>query len=152
MKILIISDSHGNVPALRKIIAKELPCDYIIHCGDGVMDVRECDTGDAVEILVSGNMDLGRTQEYERIIVTSIGDFKMYITHGDIQRAHQDVVELHEEGRRNGCNAVIFGHTHRQYIGEGNPILFNPGPAQNGMYGLLIIGMNIEFIHKRLEG
>lgn len=147
MKILILSDSHGNVPVLKKIFTKEMPCDFIIHCGDGVDDIQHCDTQNAAVLLVSGNMDLGKTSNYARSIITSVGNYKLLITHGDIQRAHQDYIELHEEGRRNTCSAVIFGHTHRPYIGSGNPVLFNPGSALNGLYGLAIIDDRIEFLH-----
>ncbi len=151
MKILILSDSHGNMPVLKKILAKEMPCDYIIHCGDGVDDVRHCDTRNAATLLVAGNMDIGKTNGYARRIITSVGGFKLFITHGDIQRAHQDYVELCEEGRQNMCVAVIFGHTHRPFIGLENPMLFNPGAALNGLYGLAIIDDAIEFMHCNID-
>ncbi len=147
MKVLILSDSHGNVPLLKKILGRELPCDYIIHCGDGVDDIRHCDTKDAATLLISGNMDLGKPADHARSIITTLGGFKVLITHGDVHRAHQDYIELHEDGLRNKCAAVIFGHTHRPYIGAGNPVLFNPGPALNGLYGLAFINERIEFLH-----
>ncbi len=151
MKILILSDSHGNVPVLKKIVTKEMPCDFIIHCGDGVDDIRQCDTQNAECLLVSGNMDLGKPNGYARSIITSISGFTLLVTHGDIHRVHQDYIELHEYGRLNKCAAVIFGHTHRPYIGLENPVLFNPGPALNGLYGLAIIDDRLEFLHCNMK-
>lgn len=151
MKVLIVSDSHGNIPVLKKILEKELPCDFIIHCGDGVEDLQHFDTGDAERLMITGNMDLSNAKGYARSIITSIGGCKVFIAHGDIQRAHQDYVELYSEGQSNRCDAVIFGHTHRPYIGRGTPVLFNPGPALNGLYGIAIIDKGIEFIHRNIN-
>ncbi|MBR4175571.1 MAG: metallophosphoesterase family protein, partial [Lachnospiraceae bacterium] len=34
MKILIISDSHGNFSAIRKVLSMEKDAQMLIHCGD----------------------------------------------------------------------------------------------------------------------
>ncbi|WP_026496557.1 metallophosphoesterase family protein [Butyrivibrio sp. WCD3002] len=33
-KILVISDSHGYSNLARKVIEKEYPFDFLVHCGD----------------------------------------------------------------------------------------------------------------------
>ena len=40
MKILVVSDSHGNFNVLHAIYKKENP-DYMIFCGDGTNDIRD---------------------------------------------------------------------------------------------------------------
>lgn len=151
MKILVLSDSHGNIHKLNKILQKELPCDYIIHCGDGVRDLQKCQITNSKLLLVSGNIDRDCLSEYERIIITTIDKYKFYITHGDLQRAHHDYFELYEEGKRNLCNIVVFGHTHKKYISTEEPILFNPGPAQSGLYGIIIINTSLHCYHQYVE-
>ena len=36
-KVLIVSDNHGQIDTLKKIIAMEKPVDLVIHCGDSEM-------------------------------------------------------------------------------------------------------------------
>ena len=40
MKILIFSDSHGDVDIMRDIVEKEKP-DMIIHLGDSIKDAEK---------------------------------------------------------------------------------------------------------------
>jgi len=39
MKILVVSDSHGNTVMLQRIIDREWPFDRLVHCGDGAADL-----------------------------------------------------------------------------------------------------------------
>ncbi|MCX7678381.1 MAG: YfcE family phosphodiesterase [Spirochaetes bacterium] len=151
MKVLVISDSHGNINALRRIFQKELPCDVIIHCGDGINDLQKFEINATKLFVVAGNMDGTYISQYERRVVTDIGKFRFYIAHGDLQRAHDDYAELYEEGQRNSCDIVVFGHTHKKYIGNGKPILFNPGPALNGLYGVILIGETLNCAHRHVD-
>ena len=36
-KVLIVSDNHGRIDTLKKIIDMEKPVDLVIHCGDSEM-------------------------------------------------------------------------------------------------------------------
>jgi len=57
-------------------------------------------------------------------------------------------------GRERGADIVVFGHTHRPFLSDADrPILFNPGPALNGQYGIITIDENaMNFAHKRVGG
>ncbi|MBP7583158.1 MAG: YfcE family phosphodiesterase [Spirochaetes bacterium] len=152
MKILVVSDSHGNIVALNGILKKEAPFDWLVHCGDGVNDLLHAAIRPAMgTIAVSGNVDLARGATHERIVVERMGGRDFLVTHGDIQRAHEDYLGLADEGKRRGCSVVLFGHTHRQYLGGGKPLLFNPGPALNGLYGIILMNGGMELLHRRLE-
>ena len=35
------------------------------------------------------------------------------------------------------ADIVLFGHTHVKYCRGEKPVLFNPGPANNGCYGVI---------------
>jgi len=152
MKIVVIADSHGNVVLLNKILAAETPFDYLVHCGDGVIDLDNAAVRPlAGTIAVSGNMDLGRNLPHRRLLAEDIGGLRFLVAHGDAQGAHHDYFGLREEARIHRCEAVLFGHTHRQYLEMGEPILFNPGPALNGMYGLVIVNGGMEFLHRHIR-
>ncbi|MDO5136238.1 MAG: metallophosphoesterase family protein, partial [Eubacteriales bacterium] len=34
MKVLVVSDTHGRDRGLERVVEKEAPFDYLIHCGD----------------------------------------------------------------------------------------------------------------------
>lgn len=60
MKILVVSDTHGNVKRLEKIYEKhEDEIDMLIHLGDGCDDVLELDVDNSIVevVVVRGNND-----------------------------------------------------------------------------------------------
>lgn len=153
MKLLIVSDSHGNVSRIQKIVDQEDPFDCLIHCGDGIRDLFHVDVpGGARIVRVSGNIDLSVVYDMDRIVTQEIGGMRFMITHGDLYDAHNGYGMLLSEGRKMGCDIVLFGHTHTQYHSGGRPILFNPGAAANGFYGVINIaeGKDAEFLHRRI--
>lgn len=36
MRILVVSDTHGDFRTLRKVVDAHQEADIIVHCGDGV--------------------------------------------------------------------------------------------------------------------
>ena len=151
-KILVVADSHGNSPKLRVIVEREKPFDCMVHCGDGVNDlIHAALPPEAVTYAVTGNIDLGRGVYGERRIVTTIAGRRFLITHGDLYGAHNGLHLLEEEGVKQGADIVLFGHTHVKYCRGEKPVLFNPGPANNGCYGVIRIGETVDFSHGLVE-
>jgi uncharacterized protein len=151
-KILVVSDSHGNHPKLRSIIAREYPFDCLVHCGDGVNDLFHVETPEGVTVVrVCGNMDMTRCFDIERIAFFGAGPVRFMVAHGDQFGVHNDYGPIEREGRIRKVDAVLFGHTHAAYLVNGKPALFNPGAANSGMYGLVFIEDSLRFIHERLE-
>ncbi|MCP4715062.1 MAG: YfcE family phosphodiesterase [Deltaproteobacteria bacterium] len=139
-KILIISDSHGNTSRLTHILKTELPVDIIIHCGDGANDLDELNLPHTITLIrVNGNMDRCQPNSFPRIARETINTKKTIITHGDHFRVNEDCSLLLQQGQREGADLILFGHTHVAFHQPGPPILFNPGPANNGMYGIVTI-------------
>jgi uncharacterized protein len=152
MKILVVSDSHGNSVALARIMEREMPFEILVHCGDGVRDLARLRIPPSVRVVgVTGNMDRAGVTDRESLETFEIPGFKFLVTHGDRQRAHEDYMGLVDEARTRDADIVLFGHTHRQFLREGRPSLFNPGAAQQGFYGTVLVGDGIEFFHKRWE-
>ena len=130
MKLLILSDSHGEWRTLQQITERERP-DVVLHLGDYIGDAQKlsmvCDL--PVEA-VPGNCDglfpkgeVSRTLVYEGV--------RFFLTHGHVYRAKSGTEILAEAGERMGVDVVLFGHTHQattQHL-PGGLWLVNPGTA-----------------------
>lgn len=81
MKILIVSDTHGQEKNLEEVLKKEEPIDALIHLGDleGGEDFISTHVKCPV-YLVSGNNDFFCSLPREREI--TLGKYKVLITHG----------------------------------------------------------------------
>ncbi len=151
-KLVVVSDSHGNHVKLSRIIDREYPFDCLVHCGDGVNDLFHVEIPEHVTVVrVCGNIDMARCLDVDRIAFFEAGTARMMVTHGDQFGVHNGFGPIEREGKSRKADAVIFGHTHAAYHRDGKPALFNPGPANNGMYGLVFIEGSLRFSHDRLE-
>ena len=140
IKILVVSDSHGNIPRLRAIIEKESPFQYLIHCGDGVADLFHVPVpDDIIMVKVAGNIDRARGIDIERISMLDVGRIRIMAAHGDQFHVHTGFSLIEKEGRSRKADIVLFGHTHAAFRGEGKPMLMNPGPAEKGRYGIILL-------------
>ena len=136
MKILIVSDTHGRMENLERVIEMTKPIDALIHLGDveGQEDyIRRLVP--CAAYMVSGNNDffsmLPRELEFE------LGKYKVLITHGHYYYVNTGIEDIKKEAEGRGCDIVMFGHTHRPLIDYGkNVIALNPGslsyPRQEG--------------------
>ena len=59
MRILVVSDSHGDYNSLKKAIASQPTAEVIVHCGDGAKEVESLTTDfpEKKIIAVRGNCD-----------------------------------------------------------------------------------------------
>jgi putative phosphoesterase len=137
-KILVVSDSHGDCARLQKIIDREQPFDCLIHCGDGVGDLARVVVPKTATVLsVAGNMD--RCSGRERLIEATQGGLQFLICHGDRFAVHYDYDRLLDEGLRRGADIICCGHTHVPCLHNQGALLFNPGPADRGLYGIITL-------------
>jgi len=154
-KILVLSDSHGYFSRIDDIIAKESPCDYIVHCGDGIADMANVSMPRAVPVIrVAGNVDLYRDHSAERIEFIEIEDNRIMIVHGDLFNVQNGFSSLRDEASRRGAGIVLFGHTHVPFYERGQTVLFNPGTVSRGSYGIVMLSQKRSsnmFIHKNLN-
>lgn len=114
MKLLILSDSHSSLRAMRACIAHFLP-DAVVHLGDYYGDgetIAEENPGIPF-YRVPGNCDSARCLPWiPSILVERIGGALLYMTHG-----HRHGVKLGDsrllcDARAAGADAVLYGHTH----------------------------------------
>lgn len=142
--VVIISDSHGNMPKITALYGIFKECDYIIHLGDTSGDGARIkkEFGNKT-ILVNGNCDPVKLGENE--VVLNIEGVKIFATHGHLYSAKTSLNALYMRGKQENCQVVLYGHTHRAREDEIDGVtLINPGNlsrySQNSYCYLVING------------
>lgn len=148
MRILIISDSHGETKRFDKAIAALEP-DMIIHLGDIERDVEYLsDVYPEIPLhAVAGNNDPWVRREAEKVI--EIENIKIFMTHGHLYGVWDNGFRIAKRAEELGCSVALFGHSHvpcnELY---GNVRAFNPGSISRPRVGEYSVGiMEIENGH-----
>ena len=147
MKILIISDTHGNEENFDMIIENEKDIDMLFHLGDlqgadgyiSLMSKCPC-------FMVAGNNDFHTKLKKELFV--DIPGHRVMLTHGHYYYVNYGYENLVTGAKANGADMVIFGHTHKPYEAIINDVLvINPGslsyPRQEGRVPTYMI-MNVD--------
>lgn len=143
-KLIVVSDTHGNVKgveSLRSLIAEN---DYIVHLGDGAGDMRGTmrDYPDKVW-LCGGNCDFFSSYPSEGIM--EVESVRIFYCHGHKYRVKSGLDVLAAEAKKRGCDIALYGHTHTPLITEiGGVTLINPGAlrgevGKGGSYCYLVV-------------
>lgn len=127
MRLLLVSDSHGNHANLFKAHALAGPVDAVIHLGDGEPDADLLAAAENTTIIrVAGNCDIGSTAPRE--LICSFEGVRLLICHGDQYGVKSGLRHLMRRAAAEGVDAALFGHTHQALIEQQNNIwLINPG-------------------------
>lgn len=129
-KIVVLSDTHGNISAIEKILPIMKESDYVFHLGDYSKDIElyRRELGDKL-YSVKGNCD-GSGPE----TVLDIEGLKIILVHGDFYGVKNGVENLYFHAKSIGANVVFYGHTHCALIEEySNVTMINPG-CMKGFY------------------
>lgn len=129
MKILIVSDSHGETGAIRQAIAAEKP-ERVFFLGDVVRDIRRVEAGNPGLLVdaVVGNCDSYGGEEGPEELERTVGGVKFYLTHGHRYRVKLGTGLLYRAGREAGAEVICYGHTHRAESRQREGIwVVNPG-------------------------
>ena len=131
-KIVVLSDTHGNVAAIRKIENVIRESDIVIHLGDGYNDLNYLYPEIKEKLYrVHGNCDYG----FDKEIVIETEGVKIFATHGDAYGVKRGTAKLAEAAKENGCRVALYGHTHCAEIAERDGItVINPGTLER--YGV----------------
>ena len=145
---IVFSDIHGNRAAFDKLLPLINENDGAIFAGDGA------NTFERFEIEkefygVSGNNDYC---DLPWTCVIQIEKRRVLLTHGHLFGARGGHRRLIEEAKKENCDTVIFGHTHRAEICEEEGVtIINPGtcmkycPSKTFVY-LVINGKKITAV------
>ncbi|MCX5773653.1 MAG: YfcE family phosphodiesterase [Fusobacteria bacterium] len=147
MKILIISDSHGNWKKIEQVERKEHP-DRVFFLGDGADDTHILKTK-CVGVL--GNCDFSSKLFNDQEVVEVSGK-KILLAHGHFYDVKKCVGEIVAFAKRNEIDIVCHGHSHIQNLATVNGVtVFNPGSLWENEYGVLEIKHGeFNFILKRV--
>jgi hypothetical protein len=129
MKILVVSDTHGETDRLFDVLKSvKGHISAVIHAGDY--------EGDAAEIVkkypdlpvyaVCGNCDYGKIMPPVKLI--ELGSKRIFITHGHRYDVNYSLMKLAYTAMQNEADIAVFGHTHIPLVEkyEGLTIV-NPG-------------------------
>ena len=166
--VLLLSDTHGAVDAVRWILsAFSEECQACLFTGDGAQDiitvVREAASGritiPPVIIMAQGNCDSqlyppifpdGANQKPFGLPVYQqkmIAGQQILLAHGHLHHVEIDGRKLSMTAENLGCTIAVYGHTHIQSIeGFGGVTAINPGsplrPRGKSYGGFAILSIN----------
>lgn len=148
MKLLILSDSHGDFYTLKKAVsAYGKNADVIIHCGDATRNEPEWlqyNCANSSIVCVKGNCDMGSM--LREIEFMNLNGVKIMITHGHLFNVKYGLLNLYYKAKENNCDIAFFGHTHNPtYQILDDVSLINPG-ACSGYEGSCAV---VEIDEKR---
>lgn len=124
VKVLIMSDTHGNRQIIEKVKAYYPNAAAFVHCGDSelLFDADELQNFERVK----GNCDTDKRFLDE--IVFTVGETRFYVTHGHLFNVKSSILPLSYRAQEVGADIVCFGHSH--LLGAelvGNTLFVNPG-------------------------
>jgi len=137
MRIGVISDTHGLVRG--EAVAALQGSDLILHAGDvGSSDVLEALAAIAPVLAVRGNVDRDDwADELPETRIVAVAGRQFHLRH--------DVAGLDIDPAAEGCDAVIFGHSHKPLIENRSGVLYlNPGSAGPRRFRLPVCLARIE--------
>ena len=126
MRILVVSDTHGDRAAMDRLLDKEHDFDRIFHLGDNYRDAGYLagSTAKPVEC-VPGNCDFERAAG---TILVTVGGKRFFLTHGHNYGVGYSLTRLCLAAQEKEADAVLFGHTHRPVLDwYGAMTVLNPG-------------------------
>lgn len=135
MRMLVLSDSHGDAFSVLKAIERQSNADLIIHLGDGERDFKYCHI-EKPSIQVKGNCDWG--SDLPAFKVTNECGYTIYCTHGYAEMVKYGLSQLQTAARGFNADVALFGHTHTPvtYYEDGL-WLVNPGSIKNGDFAVV---------------
>ncbi len=146
MKIMVVSDTHGNYLAPLSCLDENSGVELIVHLGDEISDGRMLSNLTRVPvILVPGNCDPEAREPRELCEV--LEGQRIFMTHGDRYRVKNGLDSLVSKAAEEKASIVLFGHTHTPLVlRENGLLLVNPGTLMSGSknksYAILTLARN----------
>ena len=142
MRVIVFSDSHGDVRPMERALRSVSAFDAIIHLGDIERDVRWLEQNYSQYPLyaVLGNNDFfgGRPNE----AVVELEGVRLYLCHGhtrSVRRGHESLIIA---AKSRDCTVALYGHTHVPVdTSEEGIKIFNPGSCSLPRNGLPTFGI-----------
>lgn len=133
MRILVVSDSHGNGENLKRAILSQPKAEIVIHLGDGEQEsaLMQRSFPEKMFLRVKGNCDfssqLPYTGEYT-VTEETLGDVKIFYTHGQYYSVKSGLYNAVCAARERKARVLLFGHTHNAMTDYDDGLyIMNPG-------------------------
>jgi len=133
MKILVISDTHGDISKAEKAIRANKDIGLIIHLGDYYRDAIKLSKifQDIPVEYVYGNSDF-MIEDAQAEKLLDICGKKVFITHGHRYSVKWDYEKLFKRAQELHADIALFGHTHSPVIASMDQcLILNPGSTSD---------------------
>lgn len=144
VKVLVLSDSHGNIINMEQAV-KEISPDMIFHLGDCWADAAVLNRmfPHITMVQVPGNCDCV-SEPLERIL--ELEGKRILLCHGHAYNVKSSLLSLEYAAREKKADIVFYGHTHMPALDWNNGVrLYNPGSVgaprfmNSASYGVLML-------------
>lgn len=137
MKILAVSDTHGDAQILKELLIQYPDLDGYFYAGDS--ELQSSDELFKTYQAVEGNMDWDTG--FPMTLDTTIKGVNVFMTHGHKYGVGISLDRLVEAGREQGAQLIIYGHTHVALAEQHEGIVVvNPGSISQPRGALAKLG------------
>ncbi len=137
MRILVVSDSHGDPLKLRKAVEQQPTAEFLFYLGDGEHDLEYAGVS-IPTVKVRGNCDWG--SELPAFSVDKIDGKVIYSTHGYAEFVKHGLTGLISAAKDCGAHIALYGHTHKPVTEYIDGVWYiNPGSVREGNYAVVDI-------------
>lgn len=142
MRILVLSDIHGDYYSMKRALDAQPAAEAIVFCGDGAeqFDYIQQTYTDKQVIGVRGNCDWSSTLPPAETV--NIGGKTLFVTHGHLYQAKFTVYNMICAAREQHADILLFGHTHQAMTDYDDGLyMMNPGSCSGygASYGVIDI-------------
>ena len=145
MKLLVFSDSHGDVRHMARAVEQNRP-DMVLHLGDingDLQALRRKFPARPMEC-VSGT-GAGRRTDLPEERVLEVAGRKILMMHGHSRRVKMGIGAAVWAAREAGADILLFGHTHEPVCEyEAGLWILNPGTIRGGWSGATYGVLSLE--------
>jgi len=136
MKVLVVSDSHGDSGTIRNLVDRyKHEVETVIHLGDNARDLIRFDA-DYPEInfvAVAGNCDYGTSLLSERILtIGTTQKRRVLLLHGHSLNVKSNLNRLMYYAQEKNVDACLYGHSHMPFLHVDEPV-FTPVGNSNAI-------------------
>lgn len=127
MKILVLSDSHGNISNMTEAVERTAPR-MILHLGDCWRDAEKLQAQFPRIPMehVPGNCDFRPDEPAEKLLF--LEDLRCLICHGHTYGVKSSLLTAGFAAEEQQLDLFLFGHTHRPMVDKrGRTTFLNPG-------------------------
>ena len=142
MRILVVSDTHGDYFTLQRVVTAQPKAEIVIHLGDGEQQSMQLVTDFPEKMIVRlrGNGDWG--SDLPAVQTLHIAGKKIFATHGHLYNGKMGYYSVYMAAREQKADILLFGHTHNAMTDYDDGLyVMNPGSLRGAYatYGILDI-------------